>query len=129
MPAVKSPTRRKSRPRVVPHATPQTPAWLILAGVSVALAVVVLFGAWPPNGGDLAMHLTVGKYIWQHGDVPRLDVFSFVSEGREFIAHSWGSELIFYGLEQTAGTPGFAWLRLALISVAGSVAKLHMCDG
>jgi hypothetical protein len=45
-------------------------------------------------------------------------VFSFVSAGREFIAHSWGAELVFYGLEQAAGTLGFALLRLALIGTA-----------
>ncbi len=44
MAAVHAPTRRRHTPRVVPVA-PQTPPWLWLAWMSVALAVVVFFGA------------------------------------------------------------------------------------
>ena len=76
-------------------------------GSSVGLAAAVLFGVWPLAGGDLWMHLIVGGWIWANAAILRVDVFSYVSEGQEFIAHSWLTELTFYGLEQSAGVAGF----------------------
>ena len=126
MPRVRAPNRRpKARGKdSVPTPggpQPQTPwhAWSVLAWVSVGLAVVTLFGVWPVHGGDLWAHLAAGKYIAQYGDVPRVvGAFTYVNAGGEFIAHSWGSELLFYGLEQAADTVGFAALRLGLVSLA-----------
>jgi hypothetical protein len=107
------PPRRRKSP------DPAPPSWLIgLAWGSVGLAVVVCFGLWPLAGGDLWMHLTVGKWIWTHGWVPLTDPFSYVTAGQPFIAHSWLAEVVFYLIEQQAGTIGFMLLRFALISVA-----------
>jgi hypothetical protein len=98
---------------------PSIPRWLRwVSWGSVALAVVVLFGIWPLSGSDLLMHLTLGRWIVQHGSVPRVDEWSYVSAGQEFIAHSWLAELVFYRLEQAAGTVGFTLLQFGLISVA-----------
>jgi hypothetical protein len=48
--------------------TPRLPPSLVIASyLSLALAVVVLFGFWPLRGGDLLMWLTVGRYTWEHG--------------------------------------------------------------
>jgi hypothetical protein len=110
--------RRKQRPPTK-DPTPAAQSWRHrLVWVSMGLAVVILFGLWPLRGGDLWAHLAVGKAIGQRWDIPRVNNFTFVNAGAEFIAHSWGAELIFYGLEQTAGTFGFALLRLSLVSLA-----------
>jgi hypothetical protein len=99
------------------------PRWLVaLALVSVVCAVVVLFGLWPLAGADLLMHLTVGRWIWEHGWVPITDPFSYITEGQTFIAHSWLAELAFYLVERRAGTVGFMGLRCALIGVAPAFA-------
>jgi hypothetical protein len=86
--------------------------------VSVAAAVVVLFAVWPLSGADLVMHLTVGRWIWEHSAVPLVDDFSYVAAGEPFIAHSWLSGLAFYLVERGVGTVGFMLLRFVLISVA-----------
>jgi hypothetical protein len=111
---------------------PPLPPWLmLLAWLSVALAVVVLFGVWDLRGGDLLKHLTLGRWIWTHGAVTHADVFSYDSEG-ELIAHSWLAEVLFYLIERTGCAPhpicpvggglpvrvGFMVLRCGLISVA-----------
>jgi hypothetical protein len=80
--------------------------------------VVVLFGVWPLRGGDLVMHLTVGRWIWEHGWVPITDPFSYITEGQPFIAHSWLAEIVFFLIERATGTVGFMLLRFALIIVA-----------
>jgi hypothetical protein len=99
--------------------TPLPPGWLAwLVRVSVGCAVVVLFGVLPLHGGDLWMHLTVGRWIWQHRAVPWVDDFSYLSAGAPFVAHSWGAEVLFYLIEQSAGVIGLTLLRMALISAA-----------
>jgi len=68
---------------------PPPPRWLTtLAWLSLGCTVVVLFGVWPLMGGDLWMWLTVGRYTWEHGGPPQVDVFSYVTQGQGFIAHS-----------------------------------------
>jgi hypothetical protein len=88
-------------------------AWL-----SLVCAVVVLFGVSPLAGSDLWMHLTLGRWIWAHGWVPGTDPFSYITEGQPFIAHSWLAEVVFYRVEQTAGTVGLMLLRFGLITLA-----------
>ena len=101
------------------YRAPPTPRWLTrLAWLSVSLAVVSLFGLYPLAGGDLTMHQVVGKRMWHHGAVPRVDPFSYVNAGQECIAHSWLSEVLFYLIEQSAGTIGLMLLRLGLIILA-----------
>jgi hypothetical protein len=98
---------------------PTLPRWLSwLAWGSVGLAVVVLFGVCPLNGGDFWMHLFMGKYTWQHGGPPLVDEFSYMSAGREFIAHCWLAGLMFYLIEESTGLLGLMLLRFALIAVA-----------
>jgi hypothetical protein len=45
------------------------------------------------------------------------DPFSYITEGQPFVAHSWLAAVVFYLVEQTAGTVGFM-LRFALLSLA-----------
>ena len=49
------------------------------------------------------MHVTTGQWIWQHGSVPTTGPFSYVTAGHAFVAHSWLSEVLFYGLERRRG--------------------------
>jgi hypothetical protein len=95
------------------------PRWQTAAAwVSLACAVVTLFGLWPLAGLDLWMHLTLGRWIWAHGWVPSSDPFSYITEGQPFIAHSWLSEVVLYLVERSAGTVGLMLLRFGLISLA-----------
>jgi hypothetical protein len=50
--------------------------------------------------------------------VPRLDEFTYTTAGVPLIAHSWLAEVVFYGIDQIAGTPGFMGLRVALLTLA-----------
>jgi len=87
---------------------PLLPRWVVIpAHLSLGCAVVVLFGLFPLRGGDLWMWLTVGRWTWEHGWPPLVDVFSYVTAGEPFIARSWLGGLVFYLLE------GFwRWSRL-----------------
>jgi hypothetical protein len=104
----------------VPDVPPQIPSrrLVILSSLTLAGAVVLLFGLWPLTGGDFLMWVTVGRYTWAHGWPPLVDVFSYTSAGEEFIAHSWLTGLLFYLTEQAAGVVGLGLLRLVLVSTA-----------
>ena len=102
--------RRRTRPAPAP-VQPVSHGLQWLACASLGLAVVVLCGLWPLRGGDLVMHQVVGRWIWLNGWVPLTDPFSYVTGGQEFIAHSWGAEVLFYLIEHTSGTAGFLMLR------------------
>jgi hypothetical protein len=91
---------------------------LILSSLTIIGTVLLLFGWWPVTGGDLFMHLTVGRWTWQHSSPPMVDVFSYLTPNAPFIAHSWLAGLVFYGLDSVAGVVGFAMLRFTLISAA-----------
>src|SRR5687768_4241231 len=110
----RSPQRNRKRLKEENRPRWQTPA----AWLSLVCAVVVLFGLWPLAGLDLWMHLTLGRWIWSHGWVPSSDPFSYITEGQPFIAHSWLAEVVFYLVEQTAGTVRLMLLRFGLIIVA-----------
>jgi hypothetical protein len=106
-------TKRTTRASTEPSRRLVIASWL-----SLGLAVVVLYGFWPRMGGDFLMWLTVGRWTWEHGWPPMTDVFSYTTPGVEFVAHSWLTGLAFYGIEGAVGKPGFAVLRLALVTTA-----------
>lgn len=45
---------------------------------------------------DMWWHLKVGEYIFENREVPKADFYSFSNSGHPWIAHEWGSELIYY---------------------------------
>ena len=112
--------KRSSRePACASNCSTRLPRWQTTAAwLRLVCGVVMLFGLWPLTGLDLWMHLTVGRWIWAHGWVPSTDPFSYITEGQPFLAHSWLAEVVFYLVEQTAGTAGLMLLRFSLIGLA-----------
>ena len=47
---------------------------------------------------DYGWHISVGKYIFENGLIPKNDIFSWygISERLEFISHEWLSDVIMY---------------------------------
>jgi hypothetical protein len=84
----------------------------------VMLTVAVTLLPLPVSGTDAPVHLVVGRWIWQHGQVLPTDLFSYITEGQPFVAHSWLVEVMFYLLDRAAGPTGLILLRFALISVS-----------
>lgn len=56
----------------------------------------VLVNADKIHDPDMWWHLKVGQYIFENGSVPKTDFFSFSNNGHPWIAHEWGSELLYY---------------------------------
>jgi hypothetical protein len=71
---------------------------------------------------DTYWHLATGRWILEHGVVPRSDPFSHSMPGAEWTAHEWLSELVLTGVYQVSGWAGLVAL-LALL-FAGILAYL-----
>jgi hypothetical protein len=58
--------------------------------------------------GDVSWHIAAGRWIMEHGQVPRTDPFSFTMAGKPWIAFEWGAELIYAAAYNLAGFAGLA---------------------
>lgn len=79
---------------------------------------------WLPvvlRDADTLWHITTGAWIIQHGEVPRLDTFSFTATGQPWVAHEWLSEVI---LALVYGWSGWNGVMILTAAAAGSVIGL-----
>jgi hypothetical protein len=93
-----------SRPRAASRSLSPEAAFAVLAGAAVFAAVL-----WLPvvlGDPDTLWHITTGKWILAHREVPGLDTYSFTAAGRPWVAHEWLSEVILalgYGWAEWTG--------------------------
>ena len=64
-----------------------------------SIAVVVLVSTWvttwrPQIDADFGWHLRIGDSVLATGTVPTTDVFSWLTGGQPFLAHSWGWDVV-----------------------------------
>ena len=79
---------------------------------------VLLRGRNMMNGdGDLARHLTVGKYILDHGQVPLIDLFSHTMQGEVLTPYEWLSQITFALINRFFGLNGVIIFSALIISI------------
>lgn len=78
-----------------------------------------------PVDTDTWWHLRSGEYTLTQGMI-YTDPFSFTFEGERWINHSWGSQIVLYGVYSVLGNPGLA-LYTSLLA-AGGMAFLYMAS-
>lgn len=81
---------------------------------AVGLAVAgfgTICGLFPVFDGDLFWHLASGRWMVEHGAVPRVDPFRFSAEALPWVDHEWLFQLIVYALERAVGIDGLVVLR------------------
>lgn len=93
--------------RAVTNPSPRPPALLGVFLVGLAVALLTR----PLTGGDQYWHLSIGRWIVEHGRVPFQDPFSFSARGAPFTPHAVLFDLLLYGFERLGG--GLAGVRLA----------------
>ncbi len=95
------------------------PALVILA---LALFFVSL-SFTPITNNDIWLHLAVGEWIVDHGEVPTTDPFSYTASGASFIAHEWLAGVLFYSVYRGAGLSGLMFMKtlfwMAALGLAG----------
>jgi hypothetical protein len=64
---------------------------------------------------DLWWHLATGRYMFQSGGVPRVDVFSLTERGHAWLNLEWLYQLVLYSFYRVAGYGGVQCLKILLI--------------
>lgn len=96
----------------------------LLALLAYAFTLFLRGGSLFAGDGDPGRHIRLGQFILEHGDIPRVDVFSHTMRGREFIPFEWLSEVAFAGAHGIAGLAGVAIVTAVLF--AGSVGIVYV---
>lgn len=86
------------------------------------LTTTLLLGSFflflhPVNSGDFFHHIATGRDIVTTGTLPRVDTWTFTANGKPWIAHSWGSGVLYYFLYSLAGYHAIS-VFFALVGVA-----------
>jgi tetratricopeptide (TPR) repeat protein len=76
-------------------------------------ALVLAFAVRKVSSLDVWWHLAAGKWIWEHGQVPRVDVFSHTAAGQPWVDVHW--------LFQALGYPLFTWFGLNVLVILPAV--------
>jgi hypothetical protein len=70
------------------------------------------------NDGDLPRHLLTGRVILETRSIPHQELFTYVYEGRPYVAHEWLADVIFYLSFMALGLKGVVLLTSLLIASA-----------
>ncbi len=91
-------------------------AWR-LAPLYVAAAAFAIAVSLPGGDPDTYWHLASGKWMVEHGQLLRTDVFSSTVNGAPYSVGEWLGELAIYGAYVLGGWAGIAMLRATLVAV------------
>ncbi|HLF56147.1 MAG TPA: hypothetical protein VI942_04800, partial [Thermoanaerobaculia bacterium] len=85
--------------------------------VAAAIAIAgFVAGLFPIFDGDIFWHLAAGRWIVEHGAVPRLDPFRFGAERLPWVDHEWLFQVVAFGLERAVGLDGLIVVRAAALA-------------
>ena len=70
---------------------------------------------------DVCWLTRTGELIWQNGQLPTADVFSFTHQGKPWVLYQWGFEFFLGGLHLLAGLGGVVWGGALLIALTYSL--------
>lgn len=82
------------------------------------LGAVVLLAPQTLNDGDTYWHVATGRWILEHGRIPRVDVFSYTRPGAPWFTHEWLAEVLMALAWRSAGWAGVAGLFAAAAAAA-----------
>src|SRR5579862_5399576 len=106
--------------RVHPSVAGQRARFLLVFVIPLAVAAGVSFAPAILNDGDTFWHLAAGRWMLDHGQVPRTDPFSYTFVGRPWMTHEWLSEVVMALVFQAAGWSGI--MLLTGLAMGGTAA-------
>lgn len=84
--------------------------------VAVTFAVALIFCVKHIGEPDVWWQIRTGQYVVEHGEVPKVDVFSYTYDGDPWINVKWFTEVIMAGFSDVLG-PEFLMLQQAIALV------------
>jgi len=121
--AVQEPER--VRPEVPPAGRqPSFAGWGVAHLVALALVLGAgVFSLAPPSDPDVWWHVKAGRWILDNAALPSTDPWSLTAEGRDWVAHSWLSEVVIALFHDAFGLKGLALFRsLGVLMLLGTLA-------
>lgn len=98
--------------------------------IALAAALVAwagfMFAPQVLNDPDSYWHLAAGEWMFSHGQVPKVDVFSFSRAGAPWEAHEWLSEVLMAGAYKLGGWSGLVTLFGVITGVAAGLLTLRL---
>ncbi|HEV8536712.1 MAG TPA: hypothetical protein VGR87_13490 [Candidatus Limnocylindria bacterium] len=85
--------------------------------LAIASAVFILAVGLPSTDSDTYWHLATGRWMLEHRELLRQDIFSSTVAGTHFGIGEWLGQLAFAAAFATGGWAGIAILRASLIAV------------
>jgi hypothetical protein len=102
-------------------------SWPVFETAMTVLVLAVYVGllTHPVNltDGDLGRHLKNGELFVQNGLLAKVNLYSYAQPDYPFINHHWGTGVIFYLIERSAGFQG---LSLAFIAISAATLWLFL---
>ena len=102
------------------------PDWLRICLISLGLAYAFLAGLHTVSDLDLGWQVASGRYLVEHHQIPRVELFSYTAQGKEWIYPPF-SGAIFYLLYLAGGYSALSWL--SAFACAATVALLIASGG
>jgi tetratricopeptide (TPR) repeat protein len=100
--------------------------WLRTCLIALSLTYALLAGLRTVSDLDLGWQLSTGRYLVEHRQIPRVELFSYTAHGAEWIYPPF-SGAIFYLLYLVGGYSALSWLGAA--ACAATVAFLVAAGG
>lgn len=95
---------------------------LLVAGLRVALLLAVFaLSLFPLTSYDVWLHLGIGQRIVERGEIPTTGWGSRLCHDREWVAHEWGFQAIFYGIHSWGGERALLLLRAIIATAATAI--------
>lgn len=85
---------------------------------TIFIALIVFwFTLQPAIDPDTGWHIATGRFIVEHHQIPKTDIFSYSLPNHPYIAHSWASDILMFYVNRASGPVGLSVL-FALITTA-----------
>lgn len=118
-----------------PSTKPLVWSSLLLPSLSDCLFLAVLVWLFATGSGgwyglladaDTGWHIRTGQWIMDHGQVPKVDLFSFSKAGQPWFAWEWLTDVVYGQLHRISGMKGLLLLSAFVIAGYGTVLFRHM---
>src|SRR5579863_133522 len=105
-----SPMPVRTKSKIMHTSSERRPDWLHICLIVLALGYAFLAGLHTVSDLDLGWQLASGRYLVEHHQIPRVDLFSYTAQGKEWIYPPF-SGAIFYLLYLAGGYSALSWLN------------------
>jgi hypothetical protein len=103
----------------------RVPGWLWL-GIGV-YALLLINGNPLLNDPDTYWHIAVGRWMLDHGALPRVDIYSFTRAGEPWISSSWLAQILLAKAYDWAGWSGPVVLTAFASATAFALLTFYLC--